>query len=66
MNGKTTSHKNIFKMLGNPVQNTDGHLHYNDDQGYNYEMVTENQKGIFFYFLIFYNQKIFSNFDEIC
>ena len=35
MNGKTTSHKNIFKMLGNPVQNTDGHLHYNDDQGYN-------------------------------
>lgn len=44
MNGKTTSHKNIFKMLGNPVQNTDGHLHYNDDQGYNYEMVTENQK----------------------
>ena len=46
MNGKTTSHKNIFKMLGNPVQNTDGHLHYNDDQGYNYEMVTENQKGV--------------------
>ena len=46
MNGKTTSHKHIFKMLGNPVQNTDGHLHYSDDQGYNYEMVTENQKGI--------------------
>lgn len=46
MNGKTTSHKNIFKMLGNPAQNTDGHLHYSDDQGYKYEMVTENQKGI--------------------
>lgn len=46
MNGKTTSHKNIFKMLGNPNQNTDGHLHYSDDQGYGYEMVTENKKGI--------------------
>lgn len=46
MNGKITSHKDIFKMLGNPVQNTDGHLHYNDDQGYKYEMVTENKKGV--------------------
>ena len=46
MNGKTTSHKNIFKMLGNPGQNTDGHLHYTDDQGYKYEFVTENIKGI--------------------
>lgn len=46
MNGKTTSHKNIFKMLGDPAQNTDGHLHYSDDQGYKYEMVTENQKGV--------------------
>ena len=46
MNGKTSSHKNIFKMLGNPLQNTDGHLHYSDEQGYKYEMVTENQKGI--------------------
>ena len=46
MDGKTTSHKNIFKMLGDPAQNTDGHLHYSDDQGYKYEMVTENQKGV--------------------
>ena len=33
-------------MLGDPAQNTDGHLHYSDDQGYKYEMVTENQKGV--------------------
>lgn len=46
MDGRTTSHKNIFKMLGNPEQNTDGHLHYTDDKGYKYELVTENVKGI--------------------
>ena len=32
--------------IGGPYQNTDGHWHYSDDQGYEYEMVTENKKGI--------------------
>lgn len=56
MNGKTSSHKNIFKILGNPAQNTDGHLHYSDDQGYKYEMVTENLKGILTRMVITYPQ----------
>ena len=45
MDGKYTSNK-IYKLIGAAQQNTDGHLHYSDDQGYKYEMVTENQKGI--------------------
>ena len=46
MNGKTTS-SNLLKWIGSPPQqNTDGHWHYTDDQGYKYEFVTENQKGI--------------------
>ena len=45
MNGKTTS-SNLLKWIGSPQQNTDGHWHYTDDQGYKYEFVTENQKGI--------------------
>ena len=45
MDGKTTS-TNLKKIIGWPDQNTDGHWHYTDDQGYKYEFVTENQKGI--------------------
>ena len=45
MNGKTTS-SNLLKWISSPQQNTDGHWHYTDDQGYKYEFVTENQKGI--------------------
>ena len=45
MDGKFSSGK-IAKLIGNPPQNTDGHWHYTDDQGYKYEFVTENQKGI--------------------
>ncbi len=45
MDGKYASNK-IYKLIGAAQQNTDGHLHYSDDQGYKYEMVTENQKGI--------------------
>lgn len=45
MNGKTTS-SNLLKWIGSSQQNTDGHWHYTDDQGYKYEFVTENQKGI--------------------
>ena len=45
MNGKTTS-SNLLKWIGSPGQNTDGHWHYTDDQGYKYEFVTENKKGI--------------------
>lgn len=45
MDGKFSTSK-IFKLIGPASQNTDGHLHYTDDQGYKYEMVTENQKGI--------------------
>lgn len=45
MDGKYTSNK-IYKLIGAAQQNTDGHLYYSDDQGYKYEMVTENQKGI--------------------
>ena len=45
MDGKTTS-TNLKKIIGWPDQNTDGHWHYKDDQGYKYEFVTENQKGI--------------------
>lgn len=45
MNGKTTS-TNLKKIIGLPSQNTDGHWHYSDEQGYKYEMVTENAKGI--------------------
>ena len=45
MNGKTTS-SNLLKCIVSPQQNTDGHWHYTDDQGYKYEFVTENQKGI--------------------
>lgn len=46
MNGKTTSHKNLSNTIGNPEQNTDGHWHYSDQEGYKYEFVTENKKGI--------------------
>ena len=45
MNGKTTS-SNLLKWIGSPQQNTEGHWQYTDDQGYKYEFVTENQKGI--------------------
>ena len=45
MDGKFSSGK-IAKLIGNQPQNTDGHWHYTDDQGYKYEFVTENQKGI--------------------
>ena len=45
MNGKTTS-SNLLKWIGSPKQNKDGNWHYTDDQGYKYEFVTENQKGI--------------------
>lgn len=45
MNGKISS-TNLKNIIGWPVQNTDGHWHYSDDQGYKYEFVTENQKGI--------------------
>ena len=45
MDGKFSSGK-IAKLIGNSPQNTDGHWHYTDDQGYKYEFVTENQKGI--------------------
>ena len=46
MDGKTTSHDDLMDTIGGPYQNTDGHWHYSDDQGYEYEMVTENKKGI--------------------
>lgn len=46
MNGKTTSHKNLKNTIGDPEQNTDGHWHYSDQEGYKYEFVTENKKGI--------------------
>lgn len=46
MNGKTTSHKNLRNTIGDPEQNTDGHWHYSDQEGYKYEFVTENKKGI--------------------
>lgn len=45
MNGKTTS-ANIMKILGAPVQNTDGYLKYTDDAGFTYKFATENKKGI--------------------
>lgn len=45
MNGKLSS-TNLKKLIGWPEQNTDGHWHYTDAQGYKYEFVTENQKGI--------------------
>lgn len=45
MNGKFNSNK-LNILLGPPNQNTDGHWHYTDAQGYKYEFVTENQKGI--------------------
>ena len=46
MDGETTSHDDLMDTIGGPYQNTDGHWHYSDDQGYEYEMVTENKKGI--------------------
>ncbi|MFQ6792520.1 MAG: hypothetical protein ACLRT4_07020 [Thomasclavelia sp.] len=36
----------LLDDIGGPSQNTDGHWHYSDDQGYKYEFVTENKKGI--------------------
>lgn len=45
MNGKTTS-ATIMKILGAPVQNTDGYLKYTDDAGFTYKFATENKKGI--------------------
>lgn len=55
MDGKYASNK-IYKLIGAAQQNTDGHLHYSDDQGYKYEMVTENQKGILTRMVITYPQ----------
>lgn len=45
IDGKTTS-KDIVKIMGNPIQNTDGYLKYTDSAGYTYKFATENQKGI--------------------
>lgn len=45
IDGKTTS-ADIMKILGAPVQNTDGYLKYTDDAGFTYKFATENKKGI--------------------
>lgn len=37
---------NKYSVFGAPSQETDGHLYFYDDQGYKYEMVAENKKGI--------------------
>lgn len=56
MDGNFTSAK-MFKIIGMPGQNTDGHMHYQDDQGYKYEFVTENKKGILTRLVITYPTK---------
>lgn len=42
MNGKFTD----YDMFGAPYQYTDGHRFYKDDEGYVYELVSENLKAI--------------------
>ena len=37
--------KNHYLFLNVKLE-TDGHLYFYDDQGYKYEMVAENKKGI--------------------
>lgn len=37
---------NKYSVFGAPSQETDGHLYFYDEQGYKYEMVAENKKGI--------------------
>lgn len=56
MDGKYTS-TNLMKQIGGPEQNTDGHWYYSDDQGYKYELVTENKKGILTRVVITYPTK---------
>lgn len=45
MDGDLTS-SDLIDIIGGPYQNTDGHWHYADEQGYEYEFVTENQDGV--------------------